>query len=93
MFQLSLLTICLAMSSIFRLGHGQLESGSSSCVVSPLNPVHARNDWENYFESPRRTKYQIISDPSMEKLAENIIKQNPNRFYHHVTKWGKFPDG
>ena len=56
-------------------------------------PCMNKIGWDHYFESPRQTKYQVIADPSMEKLALNITKQHPDRFYYHVTKWGKFSDG
>ena len=88
---LSHLFIIYFAASICQFGHSK--SGSLNYIGSPLNPVKDRAKWDDYFESARQTKYQIISDPSMEKLAKNIIKQYPNRFYHHVTKWEKFSDG
>jgi hypothetical protein len=56
-------------------------------------PLYSTPNWDTYFSTPRDTKYQIVSDPSMENIAQSIIKKYPGRFYFHSTKWGKFPDG
>ena len=41
----------------------------------------------------KRKKYHIIAAPGMEQMAYDIVHHNPDRFFYHTTKWGKFPDG
>ena len=83
---LALLQVCCSFQ--FRLP----SKTSSLSKLTSLNSV-VNEDWEKYFSADRNTKYQIISDPSMDGIAKEIIAKYPSRFYHHPTKWAKFPDG
>ena len=83
LFLLALLQVCYSFQ--FRLPTRKFSQ------LTSLNGV--AEDWEKYFSADRNTKYQIISDPSMDGIAKAITAKYPTRFYHHPTKWAKFPDG
>lgn len=61
---------------------------SVSSLSEKLSP-----SWEKYFEKSHQTKFQIIAAPGMEKIAQNLVDIDPERFMFHQTSWCKFPDG